>query len=261
MRKGLIVGGDSFIGNYLTTFLGTQEFEIFSTSRFRNKKNSSTLFMNLETAQDFKPNFNFEFVVICAGITSVSHCESQPETSYDTNVRGTIDLIDYFINQNCQIVFLSSNLVFEGRKPFYSFEDTPAPQTNYGKFKLEVENYILQQSRSTSAIIRMTKVLPDSSKSFFSWQKNILNGIEVSMFNDVYIAPVKLEEIGKLTQNIVTKKKSGIFHLSSDREISYFEYAKNWARVNSLDEALIKSVICNDPLISKHNSLLMQLPI
>jgi dTDP-4-dehydrorhamnose reductase len=261
MRKGLIIGGDSFIGNYLTAFLRTQEFEIFSTSRMRNRINQSILFMNLETAKDFKPNFDFEFVVICAGITSVSHCESQQEISYNTNVRGTIDLINYFINQNCQILFFSSNLVFAGAKPFYSFEDIPAPGTNYGKFKLEVENYILEQSKSTSAIIRMTKVLPDSSKSLFSWQKKILKGIEVSMFNDVYIAPVELDEIGKLTQDIVTKKKSGIFHLSSDQEISYFEYAKNWAIANSLDKALVKSVICKDPLISKHNSLLMKLSI
>ena len=112
MRNGLIVGVDSLIGDYLNEYFRKQEFKIFSTSRKENKIDNSTLFLDLNEAQNFKPNLEFDFAIVCAGITSVSQCETQQETAYNANVKGTIELIDYLINQNCQIVFLSSNLVF-----------------------------------------------------------------------------------------------------------------------------------------------------
>ena len=161
---------------------------------------------------------------------------------------------------NCFIIYLSSNLVFSGEKGFYSINDELNPKTNYGKFKLLIEQLLVNEALSKFAVLRMTKVVSEKSNESFPWQIDIKEGGIVEMYTNVMLAPVSMNEVADAILAILRSTQSGFFQISADQEISYYRYAKNWALKNDFNPNLIIPTICMDPIVSKHNSLLTYLP-
>jgi dTDP-4-dehydrorhamnose reductase len=107
---------------------------------------------------------NYECVIICAAITNIAYCETDPENCERINSINTIKLIERCVDSNCFVIFLSSNAVFDGSKQFYNHTDPPNPNTFYGKSKLLVENYIQSLNTNQACILRLTKVITEYSQ-------------------------------------------------------------------------------------------------
>jgi dTDP-4-dehydrorhamnose reductase len=257
----LVVGGDSQVGKYLVAMLKTREFDVVFTSRREQKLESPNLFFDLESDDDIEFTIPFDFAIICVGITSVSKCETDTSKSEQLNVIATTKLIDKLVELKVFIIYLSSNLVFSGKKAFYSIHDTPDPISNYGKFKLKIEKLLEKKAHNQFAVLRMTKVLPVDALNQFSWQLEISGGRSAELFTNVYLAPVGMEKVGETILAILRSSKSGIFQISAPREISYFDFGTKWAIDNHLNPELIVPTLSVNPIQSKHNSLVMHTPI
>jgi dTDP-4-dehydrorhamnose reductase len=257
----LIVGGDSQVGNYLVENIDDKEFEVTYTSRRAPKLGSDNIFFDLDGVNDIQITNQFDFAIICLGVTSVDKCETDSFKSHQLNVIATAKLIDKLIKLETFIVYLSSNLVFSGEKEFYTIDDVPNPRSNYGKFKVEVEKHLASHIKSHSSILRMTKILPVQSNRRFPWQLEILEGKEAQLFTNVFLAPVSMKEVGDSILAILRNSISGLFQISAPTEFSYFEFGTLWAIENHLDPALIVPALNLNPNLSKHNSLTSRLPI
>lgn len=259
--KVLIVGGDSQVGSHLAGILKTKEFDVTLTSRRSSKLVPPTLFFDLDPKNEINIDGSYDFAVICVGVTSVKKCETDPGDSYNLNVVSTINLINKLIGRNTFVIYLSSNLVFSGKKAFYSIKDEPDPICNYGKFKLEIEKLLQNHGVNRYAVLRMTKVLTPGTKIQFAWQKEISEGKNVALFTNVYLAPVGIDEASETILTILRSSKSGVFQISSLNEISYYDFGTRWAIENHFDPKLIIPTVNLDPTQSKHNSLVRNLPI
>jgi dTDP-4-dehydrorhamnose reductase len=260
-RSVLIIGIDGQIGSCLQRTLVKNNFDVFGTTRKNENVNSKTFFFDLADPKINLPLSQFDSVVICAGISEIQKCEQEAQECKKINVTNTIKLINSCAAHNCFIIFLSSNTVFDGSKPFYNVDAETNPKTNYGKFKLEVELY-LKINYSSSSILRVTKVVTDKARFIEHWNKECVEGRKILAFTNRLLSPAPISTVVESIILLVDREISGLFHVGADEEISYYDYAKKFFVGNKKALSLLTPVL--DPSLSDkplmYNSLLTHLP-
>ena len=261
-EKILVVGIDGSIGSNLFTRLSSLGYEVYGTSRNHSSINKRVQFLDLE-----HPNLNlhqneFSAAIICASITNIATCESDPVRSCKINVTGTIALIDLLLQSGSFVIFLSTNAVFNGGKAFATIEDTPNPITNYGYFKREVEIYLGESKFESSAVLRLTKLMTNDDKLLVTWRELASNNQPIPAFINTMLSHITVEEVISSIYNILGARESGTFQLGGLVEESYFDFAVNHFRDSPASLALLVESV--DPSIPpntiRHNSLLTVLP-
>ena len=190
---------------------------------------------------------------------SVDGCAADSAGTRAVNVEGSIKFLAEVKKRNAIPVYFSTNMVFSGDRASYSELDTPDPNTEYGRQKREVEEYIIN-TFSKYFIIRMTKVYGPGSGSFLdSWIPALQNNQEIRAAHDMYAAPVFVDDVMKTVQDIITANAFGIHHVSGPHERSMEEIARLVIAHTHTDENLLKSISIADLNLAEkrplHNSL------
>src|SRR5690242_18216923 len=113
----LVVGGDGLIGKALVSFLERDGRRPWKTTRRPGKLTERTITLDLTKAPTLPSTLHPVVTFICAGITSVEKCEISPQETQTINVDNTLKLVDVLIARGSQVVYLSTNMVFDGSKP------------------------------------------------------------------------------------------------------------------------------------------------
>jgi len=265
IKKFLIIGINSQIGNYLYLNLKQTGYKFFGTTRrIENlRKANNLIYLDLAKAPLVSPSENFDFAIFCAGVTDLDFCDKNLSESKVINVTNTIKSIEVLLSRNTQVIFLSSNLVFEGAQSFYKYLDKTAPITEYGKMKAYVENSFKEPNFST---LRLTKVLTEDAKFLKEWNNCIQQGKEIFAYKNCFISPISLEQVLEAVHQLVGLTSSqkielgGVFQLGGNSELSYFDFAHAYFNNNERALHLIRGV--NNPNVEKnqYNSLETFLP-
>lgn len=257
----LIVGIDSQIGDYLETSLALQGYMVTGSSRrivANERQQKDIIFIDLNLNSLELPNRQFDVAIICAGM-NMAMCKEYPVESERINVKNTIQLIDMLLSKGIHVIFLSSNSVFNGSKAFYKYTDFASPTSNYGMYKLQVEEF-LQTNERNASILRLTKVLTPKSSFTTMWEKYISEGKRFDIFNNHFLSPVSMDAVAKAVALLIEKKKGGIYQLSGEQEISYFDFAQKYFAGNVEALNLIEEQVDWNQPTGKHNSLEIHLP-
>jgi dTDP-4-dehydrorhamnose reductase len=257
----LVVGANSQIGSALIKHLRKEFYNVYGTTRNVENNDKDLLYLDLS-----EPTFNIDFcefdcAIICAAITNIAKCESEPELCEKINSTNTIALIDECISSKCFVIFLSSNAVFDGKKSFYKHTDATNPTTKYGELKLSVEKYIKALPSDGACILRLTQVITDRTPFIENWKTAAKNGNEIKAFNNRLISPVRIGHVVDAIQLLVQRKSSGVFQLGSREEISFFDYARE---IFSSEANMLSKVVAAQAFLTEsgitHNSLAINLP-
>ncbi len=225
----LIVGGDSVIGSYLYTLYKSQGVDVFKTSRRSN--NPSDIYLDLEVDYSYLDLSNVKKAFICAAITSIEKCEKDQIKSYKINVEKTKKLINYLIDNNVFIIFLSTSFVYNG-------DEISQPKCLYGKQKLLIENF-LKNYESSSCIVRLSKIVHNNMLLFNSWIYDLRNGKSIYAFHDMFFSPINIEYAANCLKKLEEISYYGIINISAIDEISYYDAAKYFAMKLNLDMSKI----------------------
>lgn len=230
----LIVGGDSKIGSALYKRLVKGTSTVWKTTRRQNLVENEFYF-NLEDEFDISifPKIRFDFVFMCASITSLEYCRKNPDESKKINVVNTLKVLSYFNKNESFVIFFSTNLVFDGTKPASTFSDQTNPITEYGKQKILVENELKKLSKT--AIFRLTKIIDYEFKLFDSWIDDLNNLNNIFPFYDMKMSPVWMDDMIEFLLKYLEKPEKRVFHVSALDEITYYEAAQYIVRKLSLD--------------------------
>ena len=260
-KSVLVVGANSQIGSATIMYLQKQSYNVSGTTRNVQNKDKNLVHFDLSNPS-YNTNFSkYDYVIICAGVTNIEQCESEPEICERINSTNTIELIDRCVEHKSFVIFLSSNAVFDGTKSFYKYTDPTSPITKYGEFKVSVEKHIQALSSSKAWILRLTKVITDGTQFVQNWRNAAKNDDKITAFDDRFIAPVNIEDVVKTIELLIKHKNSGIFQLGGIEEISFYDYAKKI--FYSEKEILSKIVATKAPsgeAKTAHNSLEINLP-
>jgi nucleoside-diphosphate-sugar epimerase len=140
LLKILVTGATGSIGRSLTTSLGEAGHKVVPLSRHSEPACdilSSSVFRFVE---DAKP----EVIIHLAANPSVAFSESNPKTDLETNVLGTLNIIEasLALSPIPHLVFASTVAVYGGVCGLLSEKTIPTPRSPYGIGKFAAEMYV-----------------------------------------------------------------------------------------------------------------------
>ncbi len=239
----LVVGSDSMVGKVLIPCLREGGKNVIGTTRRREVVNENNLFLDLSMdTGDWTAPESAGVAVVLAGVTKILECQKNPRLTRRVNIQGIVDLIDNLASKGIFIIYLSTNQVFDGSKPYRKPEEPLSPITEYGRQKAEVELQIKKNWKDSVSILRATKIFDTEVPLFNEWVESMRAEKVIHPFSDMVLAPITLECTVSALKKLIDKKMPGIFQLSGSRDFSYSEVAYMGADTLNLDRKLIKPI-------------------
>jgi len=232
-----VVGVDGVIGGALFAHLKRKEVTVTGSSR-HEQHSSDVISFDLADAQTVAlPAVTA--AVICAGVTSLAACRASPEETRAINVDHTLTLAKRLAAQGAFVIALSTNLVFDGSRPLLAATEAPAPQTEYGRQKCDLERGVLALG-DRGAVVRLTKVVSADTLLFRAWRNALANGEVIMPFSDMVMSPIPLIRVVEALAMLIAKSKPGIYQLSATEDIGYADAARIIADVVKVSDALLR---------------------
>ncbi len=192
-----------------------------------------------------------DITIHCAAQKNLISCETNLDY-FNTNVNSTYYINEYAKKYNSKIIFISSDLVFDGKDGGYSEESVPRPINNYGLWKQLSENMTLFSENNCvvrTAMIFGNTSIPNSdfylnpleNQSLFP--QYIINrsrhNMETKLATNVISNPTPIGLLGNVIEEIIARNAKGIFHACPPFSLSRFEFGKKICQIKGLDKTLL----------------------
>lgn len=185
-------------------------------------------------------SMDFDIFLHLAAYTNVDGAEKDRELAYTINVKGTEHVFDAVMNKKKQLIYISTDFVFDGTNPPYFEDSIPNPLGYYAETKLEGEKIV----KDNAMIVRLSypyRARYDVKKDFV---KGILLSLQekkvLKMITDSIITPTFVDDIAFGLRHCFTDFSLGIIHLVGANSISPFNGGKLIAKKFQCDESLIQ---------------------
>ncbi|MBI4424834.1 MAG: SDR family oxidoreductase [Elusimicrobia bacterium] len=188
----------------------------------------------------------FDAVVHAAGIASVDYVERHYAESLESNLVGTLNITSASRRAGCQLVYVSTNAVFDGKAAPYSESAPLNPVNKYGRLKAECER-LVTETLEGYAIVRPILMYgwnhPVCRPNPATWiLEKLMRGEAVQLVDDVFENPLYNVQCAQAIWEIVRRRLSGVFHLAGGETVNRLEFGQAVARVFALDASLLKRV-------------------
>lgn len=179
-------------------------------------------------------------IINCAAYTAVERAEEEPEQAASLNVQGVENLARVSQKEDCLLIHLSTDYVFDGKatEP-YTEKAVTAPLSVYGKTKRAGEEAILK-SGCFYIIIRTSWLYSETGNNFV---KNILRMAkerpEIQVVRDQIGTPTYAGDLASAIVAIMENEErieyEGIYHYSNEGMCSWYDFATEIVRQSGLD--------------------------
>jgi len=238
----LVVGADGLIGRALVDLLLLTRKPVIGTTRRPDTITEKRMFHDLsKDISRWNPPCDISVAYICAGVSSIEHCQKYATQSAIVNIYNTVELAKKLVKSGTFIIFPSTNLVYDGSVPFRKANDPACPLTEYGRQKAEAERQLLSLGKSIS-VVRFTKILGSKMPLFEGWVRALKNDEAIHLFSDMVMAPVLLNCVMSILRIVADLRLPGILQVSGKKDISYEEAACIGARLLGFDVDLVKPI-------------------
>ncbi len=196
--------------------------------------------------------------VICtAAAHNVPKCELEPDVAFKINGIGSLNLAKVSNDLGFKLVQYSTDYVFDGRKMNpYLESDTVFPQSVYATTKYAGEQLILNYS-SKHFVVRVSGIygkIPCRAKggNFISTMVKLSKEKpEVRVVKDEILTPTPTKEIAKNTRSLIDTEAYGLYHMTCEGEVSWYEFARTIFDTLHLETPLYEASVKDFPLVVK----------
>jgi dTDP-4-dehydrorhamnose reductase len=253
MQTVLITGANGFVGQYLVPLL-SKNYRVIATGKGQsrlvfshpNYQYLSLDFTDKGAVAEALLQFQPSCIIHSGAMSKPDECELNKERAFETNVQGTINLLEAAKAYKSFFLYLSSDFVFSGEnEAYYTEEDEPAPVNYYGETKRLAEEAVKMYSFDWS-IVRTVLVYGNPGVGrqnlLTSTAAALQRGEQLKIFNDQLRTPTYVEDLAKGIVSIVDRKANGIFHLSGKDERTPYQMVCEVADHLGLDTSLVEPV-------------------
>ena len=234
----LVTGANGQLGQAIQSVLGNYpsiDFVFCSSSELNiiDKNNCETIF------KKYKP----QFCINAAAYTAVDKAELEPEKAYAINVVGAENLAAICKTHDTILLHVSTDFVFDGlaTEP-YSEEAVPNPTGVYGLTKLQGEQAI-QNTWEKHVIIRTSWVYSQFANNFMKTMLRLATERDsLSVVSDQIGTPTNAVDLAVCLLAIIsaqhptpnTQHLYGVYNFSNEGQCSWYDFAKEIFRINSV---------------------------
>jgi len=177
----------------------------------------------------------FDFILHLAAIVAISDVNRNPKKSFNVNVNGTENLINFIIEKKTKLhfIYLSSAQVYDFNKQKIKENYKKKPISIYGKQKLLSEQYLKQNLKKNSYInLTILRVFSFTSflqkTSFFipSIYNKIKNTTNDTFYSEKFLQKrdfIHIEDLCRSIDFTISKKIYGTYNIGSGKSVSIFK--------------------------------------
>ena len=179
-----------------------------------------------------------DIVVHCAAYTNVDKAEEEKEIARKINVIGTENVARACKANDCLMVFISTDYVFDGEKgEKYLPSDVANPINFYGKTKFEAEQ-VVQKICEKYYIVRTSWLYGHYGKNFVETMlKAAEEGKDLRVVSNQKGCPTWTVQLSEAISEMLEEEPDyGIYHICGDGETSWYDFANEifkLAKVNA----------------------------
>ncbi|NTV28866.1 MAG: SDR family oxidoreductase [Candidatus Omnitrophica bacterium] len=198
--------------------------------------------------------FRPDVCIHCAALADVDRCEVDRAAAYRINVEATRFLVKALSGRACQLVFISTDSVYDGTGGKLSESSPVRPQNYYAETKLLAESEVARHP--DSLIVRTSFLgwnLGEGKLSIAQWAvEELSNGRRIKGFTDVRTSSIYTMAFARILEAALQKQLKGVYNIAASDSLSKCELLFQIARLFKLDEGLIDPVaISSFPLKAK----------
>ncbi len=232
MKKILVIGAKGMLGRDLVETLrfSFPKDEItgwdLKEIDIQEKRSTVTKIKNL------KPNV----IVHLAAYTDVDGCELNEKKAFAVNAEGTKHVALAAAACGAEVVTLSTDYVFDGKKERpYLEEDPPNPLNVYGRSKWKGEQYV-QELVKDALIVRTQWLYGKHGKNFVASILRQAREKEVlSVVNDQVGSPTYTLDLSRAIALLIEREAHGIFHIANSDSCTWYHYARTILELSGIE--------------------------
>ncbi|RKY90345.1 MAG: dTDP-4-dehydrorhamnose reductase [Ignavibacteriae bacterium] len=250
-RRIFIVGANGMLGQRTIEFYKpNKNVQLFACSIEENPLFSDVDYLccNITERDKIKEavyNFMPDVIINAAAYTNVDLSETERETAWKINVKGVEHLAETARVIDAQVIHISSDYIFDGKKGPYSENDKPNPLGYYGRTKLASEN-VLKISGALYTILRTNVLYGVASKSkadFVEWLINtVRSGKPVRIVDDQFSNPTFIDDLVQAISKVIEFRKHGVYNIAGKEFLSRYEFTEIIADYFKLAKSLITPI-------------------
>jgi dTDP-4-dehydrorhamnose reductase len=238
----LIVGGDSEIGAAAYRAMRARGLAVAATTRRRDRVAPDRPLLDLALPlDDWSPPAATEAVCLCAAVARLTACADDPQGSAHINVVQTVALAEKLLANGIAVLFLSTNLVFDGRTAHQHADAPHSPLSEYGRQKARAETALLRRMENGApvAIMRLAKVVSDTMPLIGGWIADLAAAKPIRVFNDLKLAPTPTDLVCTAISALLQDRARGVFQLTGPRDVTYADIGRFLAAYLAAEPALV----------------------
>ncbi len=233
MNKILITGAKGQLGSELQVLSKDySQFEwVFTDRKELDLCNLDHLALKIS-------KINPQFIVNCAAHTAVDRAETEVELSHILNHQAVAVLAKWSQNNNCKLLHVSTDYVFDGTAAIALTETAATNPINvYGMTKLAGEKACVQENPN-SIIIRTSWVYSCFGNNFVKTMSRLMQERDsLTVVNDQIGSPTYAADLAQAIMTIINHAtwQPGLYHFSNEGEISWYEFALSIREIGNFD--------------------------
>jgi len=192
-----------------------------------------------------------QVIVHAAAMTDPDACERDPAAATAVNVAGCARLVEHARRLGSKVVYISTDLVFDGVRGDYAEDDKARPLSVYGRSKLDAEGVVLRERRTgRPAVIRSSLIYgwgsPASGTFFSAVHAALRAGGRMRLFTDQLRNPILEADIAAAVILVIERDLEGLYHAGGPESVSRLEFGKAVCDVFGFDERLLEPIAMQD---------------
>ena len=223
--KLLVIGGSGFLGLHLVMLAQKQGWKVYA-SYYQNpmKGTEDCHWMPLDIRDEN---------AVVNSITSV-----EPDviihTAYTMNldilheviIDGTHNVVNALKKSSIRLLYISTDVVFDGKKGWYQETDTVNPINEYGRAKAKAEAAVLEHIINSALIVRTSLItgLKKQDPRTREIRENLQNQQPTKLFVDEYRCPIEVNNLTHALLELARLPYTGILHVAGAERLSRYEF-------------------------------------
>ncbi len=184
-----------------------------------------------------------DVILHLAAISAAEEVRRDPERAQAINVEATRQITAWCGSRGRHLVFTSTDLVFDGSRPWNRETDPTGPLLRYGQTKVEAEGFVAGLENGLVARLSLLYGFTRIGRPAF-FDKAIAalrNGQPQTFFADEYRTPLDYATAAAFLVALAKSHMSGILHVGGTERVSRYELMRRAAEALGLDAELVRA--------------------
>ncbi len=194
-----------------------------------------------------------EVIVHAAAISRADVVFRDPDRGRAVNVGATARLAEWSARLGRRLVSISTDMVFDGSRPWNCEDDPAEPILAYGRTKRDAEPAVLATTRGLVARISLLFGPSRSGRAspFDRTLAVLREGRPQTLFRDEFRTPLDLATAAEALVRLAESDVSGLIHVAGHERVSRFDLVRRAASAAGLDPSLVRANCQSDVVLAE----------